>query len=78
MLETNKSITLNGTSKINDTQVVYMTATVSTDGGNASVNKTVTNQALYNANKTECRKDITDFETQVYAIEDSITTGGTV
>ena len=78
MLETNKNITLTGISKIEGLQVVHCTATVGTDGGNVSVNKIITNQSLYNANKVECRKDIADFEAEVYEIEDSITTGGTV
>ena len=77
MLKTNKNITLTGISEIGGVQAVYMNASIGTDGTNANVNKTVTNLELYNANKTECRKDIADFEAAVYAIEDSMT-GGTV
>ena len=76
-LKTNKNITLTGISEIGGVQAIYMSATIGTDGTNANVNKTITNQELYNVNKVDCRKDIADFEAAVYAIEDSIT-GGTV
>ena len=37
-----------------------MSATISSDGGaGANVNKTITNQELYNSNKVEVRADIT-------------------
>ena len=73
MLKTNKNITLNGVSVINGTQVAYMNATISTDGGNgANVNKTITNQDAYNTNKVQVRADIAEFEQQVYAIEDEM------
>lgn len=76
MLEVNKNITINGTSEIEGVQVVYMTATISTDGGNnAGMTKTVTNQELYNKNKVAVRKDMADFETEVYAVQDSIVGG---
>ena len=70
MLKTNKTTTLTGSSEVGGQQIVYMTASIGANGGNATVNKTVTNQELYVDNKTECRKDIADFETAVYAIED--------
>ena len=73
MLKTNKNITLNGVSVIDGIQVVYMNATISTDGGNgANVNKTIANQDAYNANKVQARADIAEFEQQVYAIEDEM------
>ena len=50
-----------------------MSASISTDGGNgANVNKTITNQEVYSANKTQVRADIAEFETKVYEIEDEI------
>ena len=50
MLNLTKNVTLNGVITIDGTQVVYMTATINTDGGNgANVNKTIVNQELYNA-----------------------------
>lgn len=73
MLQTNKNITLNGVSMIDGIQVACMNATISTDGGNgANVNKTITNQDAYNANKVQVRADIAEFEQQVYAIEDEM------
>ncbi|WP_297712028.1 hypothetical protein [Clostridium sp.] len=73
MLETNKNITLTGISKIDGAQVAYMSASISTDGGaGANVNKTITNQELYNSNKAEVRADIAKFEEQVYNLEDEL------
>lgn len=74
MLEINKNITLTGVSKIDGVQVAYMSATISSDGGTgANVNKTITNQELYNANKVQVRADIVTFETKVYEVEDELT-----
>lgn len=73
MLTVNKNITLSGTSVIDGVQVVYMSASISTDGGTgANVNKTITNQELYNANKTQIRADIAEFEQEVYKVEDEL------
>lgn len=72
MLKTNKNITLSGTSEIGGVQVIYFNANISTDGGNASVSKTITNPALYDANRTECRADVAAFSNAVYEIEDEM------
>ena len=73
MLEVNKNITLTGISKIEGAQVAYMSATISSDGGaGANVNKTITNQEVYNANKATVRADIADFEAKVYEVEDEL------
>ena len=73
MLKINKNISLSGTSAVNGVQVIYMSASISTDGSNnANANKTISNQALYNANKVECRKDMDDFDNEVYEVEDQI------
>lgn len=73
MLKVDKNITLNGVSLVNGVQVAWMNATISSDGGaGASVNKSITNQELYNGNKTEVRADITKFEEQVYKLEDEL------
>lgn len=74
MLETNKNITLTGVSKIDGVQVAYMSATISSDGGTgANVNKSITNQEVYNSNKVQVRKDISEFENKVYEVEDELT-----
>ncbi|SDO88369.1 hypothetical protein [Clostridium gasigenes] len=73
MLKINKNITLNGVSEIGGVQVVYMSAAISTDGNsNANINKSISNQELYKANKVECRKDMDAFDTEVYEVEDQI------
>lgn len=73
MLNVNKNITLNGSSVIEGVQVAYMSATISTETGNgASVNKAITNQEVYNANKRQVRADIAEFEQKVYEIEDEL------
>lgn len=73
MLKTNKSITITAQSDINGVQVAYMSASISTEGlSNANINKSITNQELYNANKVEVRKDMADFTALVYESEDNI------
>lgn len=73
MLNVSKNITLSGTSVIEGVQVAYMSASISTDGGNgANINKTITNQEVYNANKVAVRADIAEFENKVYEIEDEL------
>lgn len=76
MLETTKSITLSGTSRINGSPVVSMSANISTDNSNASANQTIINSDLYQANKTEVRKDISDFQAAVYDVQDQMSTEG--
>ncbi|WP_286233356.1 hypothetical protein [Romboutsia ilealis] len=73
MLKINKTINLNGTSEINGQVVVYMNASISTDGTtNANINKNISNQELYNANKVSVRADMSAFEEEVYKIEDEL------
>lgn len=75
MLKVNKNITLNGTSEIDGQVVVYMSASIGTDGNtNANINKSIANQELYNSNKTSVRADMKQFEDEVYKIEDEINT----
>lgn len=76
MLELTKNITLSGMSKINGQVVVYMTANLSTDGSSSNnVSKNISNRELYDANKTEVRKDMADFDDMVYAQEDELVGG---
>ena len=52
MLKINKTINLSATSEIEGQPVVYMNASISTDGNtNANINKNVTNKELYDAKK---------------------------
>lgn len=73
MLKVNKTINLSGTSEVEGQIVVYMSASISTDGtNNANINKNVTNKELYDANKEIIREDMKQFEAEVYKVEDSI------
>lgn len=75
MLNTTKTINLNGESRIGDTIIANMYATLSTTGsGNENINKTILNQELYNENKTEVRKDMRAFEDLVYEEQDKLYT----
>ena len=73
-LKTNKSISLTGTSTIGDVQVAYFNATIYQEGnGSNTVNQSIQNQALYDANKKEVRADIAKFQQLLYDTEDSLT-----
>ena len=73
MLKINKTINLNATSEVDGQVVVYMNASLSTDGTtNANINKNITNQELYNANKVQVRADMAEFEAEVYKVEDEL------
>lgn len=73
MLNTNKTITISGTSSIDGQVVVYMSASLSTDGSTQeNINKSVQNQELYSKNKVAIRKDMRDFEDLVYAEQDKL------
>lgn len=78
MLEVTKNITLNGVSKIDGQAVAYMSANISTDrAGSSNVNKSISNKDLYDVNKTQVRKDMTEFEEKVYQLEDELVGGNT-
>ena len=68
MLNVNKSITLNGTSSVEEngavTDIVYMTATISANGG-LSINRNIANAQAYIANKATYTKDVTEFENKL-------------
>mgnify|MGYP000555848047 CR=1 FL=1 len=68
MLKINKTINLSATSEIEGQAVVYMNASISTDGN------TNANKELYDANKEAVREDMKQFETEVYKVEDSLNT----
>ena len=68
MLNVNKSITLNGTSSVEEngavTDIMYMNATISANGGLA-INRNIANAQAYIANKATYTKDITEFENKL-------------
>lgn len=73
MLATDKKTSLTGTSTIEGQQAVYLSANITTETvGNTTINQSITNQELYRANLTECRKDISDFQSKVWEIEDEM------
>ena len=81
MLKGIKSISMNFNSMLNGKLVVYMSAQI-LQNGSANISVTVQNREVYEANKTECRTDIEEFNKLVYAAEDervtdSEKTGGT-
>lgn len=72
MLQTNRQITLNGYSLINDQVVVNLNATIPSDTGVGNINQYVQNASLYEANKTQVRRDIADFTALIYEVEDEM------
>lgn len=73
MLKTGRTITINGLSIIDGQTVVYMNASLSTDGtSNENINKNIQNQELYSNNKEAVRKDMRDFEDLVFAEQDKL------
>lgn len=73
MLKVNRTINLNASSVINNQVVVYMSATLSTDGQTSeNINKNICSQELYELNKEEIRQDMRDFEEMIYKEQDSL------
>lgn len=73
MLKTDKKTSLTGQSMAGEQQVVYLSANITVEtAGNTSISQSITNQELYRANLAECRKDISDFQAAVWAIEDEM------
>lgn len=71
-LKIEQNITITGISTINGENVASYYATVPTEGGNSYFNMNVTNQALYDVNRIEMRKDEAEFRAKVYEVEDGI------
>lgn len=71
-LKIEQGITITGISTINGENVSSYYATVPTEGGNSYFNMNVTNQALYDVNRIEMRKDEAEFRAKVYEVEDGI------
>lgn len=72
MLKTTRQITLTGNSMIGDVNVVNLNATIPSDTGVGNINQYVNNAALYDANKSQIRRDIAEFTALVYEIEDEM------
>lgn len=72
MLKTTKSISLSGQSIISNNQVANFSANINSESGSSNINSNIMNQTLYDANKVEVRKDLADFNTAVYEVEDQL------
>lgn len=72
-LTAKKTVSLTGESKVNGQTIASLTAQIPQGDGNSSVNLYITDQALYDLNRKEVRKDQADFQAKVYEIEDSLT-----
>ena len=71
-LNTKQTVSLNGESKVNGQTIASFTAQIPQGDGNSSVNLYITDQALYDLNRIEVRKDQADFQAKVYEIEDNL------
>lgn len=71
-LSTNQSISLTGTSTIDGQQVATFSTVVSKGLSYTSVSMQITDQDLYEKNKTEVRKDRNDFQTVADSLSDSL------
>ena len=69
MLKGTKSVSMNFNSMINDRPVVYMSAQIP-ESARSNSNKTIQDLDLYEANKTECRQDMAEFDTMLWELED--------
>lgn len=72
MLYTTKNTNLLGTSQINGVVAVNLSANINNVTGAGNVVTTIVNADIYNANRKECRADISTFTDKVYGIEDEM------
>lgn len=68
-LKGTKNIALSYQSMIGDQVAVYMTAQIP-ESGRSNSNKTIQDLDLYEANKTECRADMAEFDAMLFELED--------
>jgi len=72
-LTQNKTVVLSAESKIGEVIVARLTATVnSVTDVNSAYSEQVLDTEKYNDNKVEVRKDMDDFRTLIYALEDEL------
>lgn len=71
-LKTKQTVTVTGTSEIEGQQVAYFSAQIPQGVGDSTISRNITNQTLYDANRTAVRADEAEFQSKVYAIEDSL------
>ena len=79
MLKIDKNISISGQSIIDDVQVVFMNAVISSDvNSKINISKIVSNTEVYNQNKEQVRADMTEFELEVYKIQDKAELDGDI
>ena len=71
-LKITQTVTITGTSEIEGQQVAYFSAQIPQGVGDSTISRNITNQTLYDANRTAVRADEAEFQSKVYAIEDSL------
>ena len=71
-LKTQQTVTLTGASEIDGNQAAYFSASIPQGEGNSTISRSVTNQTLYDANRNQVRTDEAEFQSKVYAVEDSL------
>lgn len=71
-LKGTKSVSLSFQSMIGDKVAVYMSAQIP-ESGRSNSNKTIQDLDLYEANKTECRQDMAEFDAMLWDLEDQST-----
>ena len=71
-LKTQQTVNVTGASEIDGQQVAYFSAQIPQEAGSSTISRSVTNQALYDANRKQVRADEAEFQEKVYAIEDSL------
>ena len=73
MLKTNKKITINGKSMVNDAEVAGFQAQIdSSNPENMTLNNWQTNAQLYKENRAICRADQAEFEDYAYTVQDQL------
>lgn len=71
-----KSTTMSAQIVVGDINVVYLSATLSTEGRSDSISQTIQNKESYISNKEEVRQKISEFQEEVYKAQDIISEGG--
>lgn len=75
----NKQITITSESRIDDAVVMGFSASIdSEDLENVRFSDWTNDNALYKSNRTECRKDMADFEDAVYLIQEKMISENTL
>lgn len=72
MLKTTKQTTISGQSIISGKTIAYFSASINKENGSTTINSNVSDYELYDANKTEVRKDLAEFTNAVYEEEDRL------